>query len=58
MSFDLEKFREHGLTEGEKHFRRLANAVEKGEQPPADTLQFLAKAGREILALQLGYDNG
>ena len=58
MSFDLEKFREHGLTEGEKHFRRLANAVETGQQPPADTLQFLAKAGREILALQLGYDNG
>lgn len=49
MSFDMEGFLEHRLTEGEKHFRRLANAVEKGEQPPADTLQFLAKAGREIL---------
>ena len=49
MSFDIERFLEHGLTEGEKHFQRLANAVEKGEQPPADTLQFLAKAGREIL---------
>ncbi len=49
MSFDVERFREFGLTDGEKHFQRLANAVERGELPPADTLQFLAQAGREIL---------
>jgi len=59
MSFDMERLREEShLTEGERHFLRLAKAVESGEQPPADTLLFLAKAGREILALQLGYDNG
>ncbi len=50
MSFDMERFREFGLTEGEKHFRRLVKAVEHGEQPPAETLQFLADAGRKILA--------
>jgi len=49
MTFDLERFMEFGLTEGEKHFQRLANAVDRGESPPADTLQFLAQAGREIL---------
>ncbi len=49
MTFDIERFREFGLTEGEKHFQRLVNAVDRGESPPADTLQFLAKAGREIL---------
>lgn len=49
MTFDLEGFREHGLTEGEKHLRRLADAVERGESPPADTLLFLASAARKIL---------
>lgn len=49
MSFDIEKFREFGLTDGEKHFRRLIKAMEIGEQPPIETLQFLADAGRKIL---------
>jgi hypothetical protein len=49
MNFDLERFMEFGLTEGEKHFQRLVNAVDRGESPPADTLQFLAQAGRDIL---------
>lgn len=46
--FDIARFREYGLTEGEKHFRRLADAIECGESPPAETLQFLANAGRRI----------
>ena len=46
--FDRDRFLEHGLTEGEKHFRRLADALERGESPPAETLQFLANAGKEI----------
>ena len=49
MTFDIERFTEHGLTEGEKHLRRLVNAIARGESPPADTLQFLAGAGREVL---------
>lgn len=49
MSFDRERFMEHGLTVGEKHLRRLAVAVERGEVPPLETLQFLAQAGRKIL---------
>lgn len=49
MPFDAEMFLEHGLTEGEKHFRRLVKAIERGEQPPAETLQFLANAGQRIL---------
>ena len=49
MTFDIERFMEFGLTEGEKHFQRLANAVDRGEPPPADTLQFLAHAAGDIL---------
>lgn len=50
MGFDFDKFHEFDLTEGEKHFRRLAQANERGEPPPADTLNFMARAGREILS--------
>lgn len=50
MSFDLEWLEEFGLTEGEKHFRRLIKAVENKESPPTETLKFLAGAGKKILA--------
>ena len=46
--FDQDRFMEHGLTEGAKHFRRLDVALKRGESPPPETLQFLADAGRAI----------
>jgi len=49
MPFDVQKFMEFGLTEGEKHFYRLRRAMEQGQTPPADTLQFLSDAGQRIL---------
>jgi hypothetical protein len=49
MNFDLERFMEFGLTEGEKHCQRFVNAVDRGELIPADTLEFLAQSLRDIL---------
>ncbi len=50
MPFDTERLKEAGMTEGEVHMSRFVSAIEKGEQPPAETMKFFQSGFNEVLS--------